>query len=126
LIEEGVENQIAITGAIAAISAASSFAKVAGPIAKGIGGIAKNIIFGENIKVRTVDVEKIDAAFNDSRHFVAQIKSKFPNSHAIIYKQRQDLKIHQFELSNLVQDIALMAQSTARDCDKTIKDLSLR
>jgi hypothetical protein len=109
LIEEGVENQIAITGTLAAISAASTFAKVGIPIVKGIGGIAKNIIFGENIKVRTVDVDKIDAAFNDSRRFVAEIKSKFPNSHAIIAKQRQDLKVHQFELATLVQDIALMA-----------------
>jgi len=32
LIEEGVENQIAITGALAAISTASTFAKVGGPI----------------------------------------------------------------------------------------------
>jgi hypothetical protein len=89
-------------------------------------GIGKNIIFGENIKVKTVDVKKIDAAFNDSKVFVAEIKSKFPNSHAVIARERQNLKLYQFALSNLIQDIALMADSTARDCDKTIKDLNLR
>lgn len=126
LIEEGVENQVAIAGAMAAIQSAQTFAKVAGPIVQGVGKIAKNIIWGKNITVRTVDPKKIDAAFNDSRVFVAEIKKRFPNSHAIIAKMRQDLKIYQFDLSNIINDLKLMADSTSRDVDKTNRTLNLR
>ena len=126
LIEEGIQNQIDIASAMAMAGKAQKFAEVAKPIAEGIGNIAKNVIMGENIKTKTVDVKKIEEAFNDSKRFVAEIKSKFPNSHAVIAKERQNLKVYQFALSNTVQDISLMADSTARDCEKTIKDLSLR
>jgi hypothetical protein len=57
LIEEGVENQIAVTGAIAAISTATTFAKTAMPIVQGVAKIAKNIIWGKGIVVKTVDPE---------------------------------------------------------------------
>jgi hypothetical protein len=66
LIEEGVENQVAIAGAMAAISQASTFAKTAGPLVQGVAGIAKNLIWGSGVTVKTVDVKAIDAAFNDS------------------------------------------------------------
>ena len=102
LIEEGVENNIAITGAIAAIGAASTFAKTAMPIIQGVGKIAKNIIFGKGIVVKTVDPAKIDAAFNDSKTFVAEIKKKFTDNYNVIKQLRQDLKAYQFDLSNIV------------------------
>jgi hypothetical protein len=81
LIEEGVQNQVAIAGALAAIGQAQTFAKTAGPLVQGVGKIAKNLIFGSGVTVKTVDVEKIDKAFDDSRVFVAEIKKRFPNSY---------------------------------------------
>lgn len=74
LIEEGVTNQVNIAGAMAAIEQAQTFAKTAGPLVQGVGKIAKNIIWGSGVAVRTVDEEKIKAAFNDSKTFVAEIK----------------------------------------------------
>jgi len=126
LIEEGVENQIAVTGTIAAIGTAATVAKTAAPLIKGVVNIAKNIIFGKNITVRTVDVKKIDKSFDDSRVFVAEIKKKFPNSFAVIAKLRQDLKVYQLDLKTIVQDVALMADSTVRDVDTTTRKLNLR
>jgi len=55
LIEEGTENQIAIAGAMAAIGKAQTFAKMAGPIVQGVAKIAKNIIWGSGVAVKTVD-----------------------------------------------------------------------
>lgn len=40
LIEEGTQNQVAIAGAMAAISQAATFAKTAGPLVQGVAGIA--------------------------------------------------------------------------------------
>jgi len=99
---------------------------MAAPIVQGVGKIAKNIIFGKGITVRTVDVKKIDASFNDSKVFVAEIKSKFPKNYAKIHKLRQDLKVYQFDLKNIINDVALMADSTTNDVDKTVKSLGLR
>jgi len=96
------------------------------PIIQGVGKIAKNIIWGKGIVVKTVDPEKIDAAFNDSKTFVAEIKKKFENHYNVISGLRSDLKAYQFDLSNIVQDLKLMADSTIRDCDKTIRTLNLR
>jgi hypothetical protein len=126
LIEEGVENQIAIAGALAVIGKAQTFAKVAGPIVQGVGKIWKNIVWGSGVAVRTVDVKKIDAAFNDSKTFVAEIKKRFPKSHEVISKLRQDLKVYQYDLSNIVDDLKLMADSTIRDVDKSTRTLKLR
>jgi len=36
------------------------------------------------------------------------------------------LKVYQFDLSNIVQDLKLMADSTSRDVDKTARTLNLR
>lgn len=113
-------------GALAAIQGAATFAKTAGPIVQGVAKIAKNIIWGSGVAVKTVDVKKIDAAFNDSKVFVAEIKKRFPNSYAVIAKLRQDLKVYQFDLSNIVGDLKLMADSTMRDVDKTTRTLNLR
>jgi len=126
LIEEGVENQVAIAGALAAISQAQTFAKTAGPLVQGVGKIAKNLIWGSGVAVKTVDVKKIDAAFNDSRVFVAEIKKRFPNSYQVISALRQKLKVYQFDLSNIVQDLSLMADSTQNDVKKTVRTLGLR
>ena len=94
LIEEGVENQIAVTGTLAAIGTAVQFYQVAKPIIEGVAKVWTNVVFGDNVQVRTIDPKKIDAAFNDSRTFVAEIKKKFPNSYEIIAKTRQDLKLY--------------------------------
>jgi len=58
--------------------------------------------------------------------FVAEIKKKFPNSHAVIAGLRQKLKLYQNDLSSIVQDLSLMADSTVNDCDKTARTLGLR
>ena len=126
LIEDGAQNQVAIMGALAAIQGAATFAKTAGPIIQGVGKIAKNIIWGSGVAVKTVDPKKIDAAFNDSKVFVAEIKKRFSNSYTVIAKLRQDLKVYQFDLSNIVDDLKLMADSTARDVDKSTRTLRLR
>lgn len=47
LIEEGVENQIAVTATIATIATAASFAKTHGPMIAGVAGVVKNVIWGE-------------------------------------------------------------------------------
>ena len=126
MIEEGAENQVAVMGALAAIQGAATFAKTAAPIVQGVAKIAKNIIWGSCVAVKTVDVKKIDAAFNDSKVFVSEIKKRFPNSYAVIAKLIQDLKVYQFDLSNIVGDLKLMADSTMRDVDKTTRTLNLR
>jgi hypothetical protein len=126
LMEEGVQNQVAIAGAMAAIGQAQTFAKTAGPLIQGVGKIASNLIFGKKITVRTVDVKKIDAAFNDSKVFVAEIKKRFANSYKVIAGLRQKLKTYQFDLSEIVQDVSLMADSTFNDAKKTIRTLNLR
>jgi len=76
--------------------------------------------------VRTIDPKKIDAAFNDSRTFVAEIQKRFPKSYGVISKARQDLKAYQFDLSNIVDDLKLMTDSTIRDVDKSTRTLKLR
>lgn len=126
MIEEGVQNQVAIAGALAAISQAQTFAQTAGPLVQGVAGIAKNLIWGSGVAVKTVDPEKIDAAFNDSRVFVAEIKKRFPNSHAVISGIRQKLKLYQFDLSEIINDLSLMADSTENDTKKTISVLGVR
>jgi len=126
LIEEGVQNQIAVTGTIAAIGTATAFVKVAAPIIKGVAKIWTNIVWGDNVTVRTIDPEKIDAAFNDSKVFVAEIKRRFPNSHAKISKIRQNMKIYQLDLSNIVMDLKLMTDSTVNDVKKSMRTLNLR
>jgi len=58
--------------------------------------------------------------------FVAEIKKKFPNSYQVIAGLRQKLKVYQFDLSNIVHDLKLMADSTSNDCVKTARVLGLR
>lgn len=126
LIEEGVENQIAVTGTIAAISAAATFAKTAGPIISGVGSLAKNIIWGGMVAKKTVDPKKIDASFDNSKTFAAEIAKRFPKSYKIVTQLRQDLKVHHFDLSNTIQDVSLLADSTKNNARRTIKKLNLR
>lgn len=63
---------------LAAIGTATEFIKVAAPIIKGVANIYKNVVWGDNVTVRTIEPEKIDAAFDDSKVFMAEIKSRFP------------------------------------------------
>lgn len=58
--------------------------------------------------------------------FVAEIKKRFPNSHAVISGIRSKLKAYQLDLSNLIQDLALMADTTENDTNKTIAVLEIR
>lgn len=46
MIEEGAENQVAVMGTIAAVTAAVSFAKAVGPVIQGVGSMYKNIVWG--------------------------------------------------------------------------------
>lgn len=111
---------------MAAISKAGAFAEVAGPLVQGVGKIAGNLIWGSGVAVKTVNPEKIDAAFNDSKTFVAEIRKRFPNSYEVIRKQREQLKQYQNDLSGIIQDLSLMADSTRNDTNKTIRTLNLR
>jgi hypothetical protein len=126
LIEEGVQNQVAVAGAIGAIKMASTFAATHGPMIKGVGNVLKNVIWGEQVARKTVDPKKIDASFDNSKTFVAEIRKRFPKSYGIVAKLRQDLKLHHFDLANIIQDISLLADTTARDAQKTIHTLGLR
>jgi phage host-nuclease inhibitor protein Gam len=126
LIEEGVENQVAVVGAIGAIKMASTFAATHGPMIKGVGNVLKNVIWGEQVARKTVDPKKIDASFDNSKTFVAEIRKRFPKSYGIVAKLRQDLKLHHFDLANIIQDISLLADTTANDAHKTIRTLGLR
>jgi copper chaperone CopZ len=126
LIEEGVQNQIAVTGTLAAIGTAVQFYQVAKPIIEGVAKVWKNVVWGDHVTVRTIDPQKIDSAFNDSKVFIAEIKKRFPQSYAVIYKARQDMKMYQFDLSNIVQDLKLMTDSTARGVERSQRTLGLR
>lgn len=126
LIEEGVENQVAIAGAIASVKMASTFAATHGPMIQGVGNILKNVVWGEQVARKTVDPKKIDASFDNSKTFVAEIRKRFPKSYGIVAKLRQDLKLHHFDLSSIIQDISLLADSTERDAEKTVRTLGLR
>jgi hypothetical protein len=44
----------------------------------------------------------------------------------VIADLRQKLKVYQFDLSNIVQDLALMADTTTNDVNKTLRTLGLR
>jgi hypothetical protein len=44
----------------------------------------------------------------------------------VISKLRQDLKVYQYDLANIVDDLSLMADSTIRDVDKSTRTLKLR
>lgn len=61
-----MQNQIAITGTLAAISSAMALYQVAKPIVEGIAKVWANVVWGDNVTVKTINPEKIDAAFNDS------------------------------------------------------------
>jgi hypothetical protein len=39
---------------------------------------------------------------------------------------RQDLKVHQFTLSNLIKDVSLLASSTKSNLKRSIRKLNLR
>ena len=88
LIEEGNQNLIAVTGTLAAIGTATEFIKVAKPIIEGVAKVWHNVVFGDHVTVRSIDPEKIDAAFNDSKTFVAEIKKRFPAHYNLIAKIR--------------------------------------
>lgn len=84
LIEEGVQNQIVVTGTIATIGAAATFASTHGPMIMGVANLVKNVIWGESVARKTVDPKKIDASFDDSKKFVAEIRKRFPKSYGIV------------------------------------------
>lgn len=54
------------------------------------------------------------------------MKSRFPESYGIITQLRKDLKIHHFDLSNTIQDVSLLADSTKGGAEKTMRKLNLR
>lgn len=88
--------------------------------------MAKNIIWGGMVAKKTVDPAKIDASFDNSKTFAAEIAKRFPKSYKIVTQLRQDLKVHHFDLSNTIQDVSLLADSTKNNARRTIKKLNLR
>jgi len=126
LIEEGTENQIAVMGTLAAVSTAVTLYQTAKPLVEGVVKVWKNVVWGDHVTVRTIDPKKIDSAFNDSKVFIAEIRKRFPKSYEVIAKTRQDMKGYQFDLSNIVDDLKLMTDSTINDVNKTERVLKLR
>lgn len=126
LIEEGSQNQVAVVGAIAAIKGAAAFAAAKGPIIQGAVSIFKNVVWGGDVAKKTIDPKKIDASFDNAAKFNAEIAKRFPKSYAIVHELRTALKAHHFDLSNTIQDVALLADSTKFNVNKTIKKLNLR
>ena len=51
---------------------------------QGVQNMADNLDWGEKIVHEIVDPKKIDAAFDNSRVFVAEIKKRFPKSHQVM------------------------------------------
>lgn len=104
---------------MAAISTAITFYQVAKPLIEGVVKVWTNVVWGDNVTVRTINPQKIDAAFNDSRVFMAEIKKRFPDTYKTIKDTRQKMIGYQWDLSALVQDLQLMTESTIRGVDKT-------
>lgn len=50
----------------------------------------------------------------------------FPDSYVSIAGLRQDLKIHHYELSNLIKDVDNLATGTYDALEKSIRKLKLR
>jgi len=73
LIEQGVENQVAVVGAIAAIKGAAAFAAANPALVSGVASIFKNVVWGGDVARTTVDPAKIDASFDNSKTFAAEI-----------------------------------------------------
>jgi uncharacterized membrane-anchored protein YhcB (DUF1043 family) len=92
----------------------------------GVANLVKNVIWGGAVARKTVDPEKIDASFDNSKTFAAEIAKRFPKSYEIVTSLRQDLKVHHFDLSNTIQDVSLLADSTSNGAAKTLKKLGLR
>lgn len=126
LIEEGAENQVAVVGTIAAIKVAATFAATKGPMILAVGNMVKNVIWGGMVAKKTVDPVKLDASFNDSKVFAAEIAKRFPKSYKTVTSIRQDLKIHYIDLSNTIQDVSSLADSTKYNAGRTLKKLKLR
>jgi hypothetical protein len=126
LIEEGVENQVAVVAAIAAVKGAAAFAAANPAIVAGVASIFKNVVWGGDVARKTVDPVAIDKSFDNSKVFAAEIQSRFPDSYNIITELRKALKQHHFDLATTIQDVSLLADTTASNADRTINKLALR
>lgn len=78
MIEEGTENQIAVMGAIAAAKAAATFAAGKGALIGSVTSLVKNVIWGGETARKAVDPKKLDASFNNSKVFAAELAKRFP------------------------------------------------
>ena len=50
----------------------------------------------------------------------------FPADYAKVTKHRQDLKVHHFDLANIIKDVELLAQSTKDNIGRSVRKLNLR
>jgi hypothetical protein len=57
---------------------------------------------------------------------VISAMKRFPTSYENIKNTRPDMKEYQFNLTNLIQDLSLMTDSTINGINKTQKTLNLR
>jgi len=68
-----------------AIATAVTFAATKGPMIASVASTLKNVVWGETVARKTVDPAKIDASFDNSKVFAAEIKSRFPESYNIVH-----------------------------------------
>ena len=99
---------------------------VAPALTDGTKALTDNVKFGQKTAGATTDPKKLEKTFKQSADFNAEISLIFPKSYTVVKKLRQDLKVHQFTLSNLVKDVALLASSTKSNLRRSIRKLDLR
>lgn len=126
LIEEGAQNQVAAAAVLAGAKAAATFAAANPEVIGGVISLVKNIFWGGEAARKAADPKKLDASFNDSKVFAAEIKKRLPKSYGVVTKLRQDLKVHHFDLSNAIHEVSLLAETTKANADRTIRKLALR
>jgi len=88
--------------------------------------LSSTLRWGEHTTTTLVNPESISKKFSDLATLAAELHAVFPASAGIIIGLRQDMKIHQFDLSNTITDVQLMATTTDAGLRRTERKLSLR
>ena len=70
--------------------------------------------------------DEIRKNFGDASRFNAEIHRYFPGQARVIEEQKRDLKIHHFELANLIKDVNVHASGTHDNLDRVMRKLFLR
>jgi hypothetical protein len=95
-------------------------------VTESIQTLKDNVMFTDKVTSGLIKPEELAKFFSDSGRFAAEINSYFPSDYSKLIKYRQDLKMHQFDLSNTLTDAKLMADSIKNDIRGTSRKLALR